>query len=43
VTKEDCSKDKFRDFPAARNRGDCVSFVATEGRNELGKNVAGAP
>ena len=43
VTKEDCAKDKFKDFPAATNHGDCVSFVSTGGRNELGKNVPGAP
>lgn len=35
VSKNDCKKDGWRSFnnPTFRNQGDCVSFVATDGRN----------
>ena len=29
----DCLKEGWRNFPQFKNEGDCVSFVATEGRN----------
>ncbi len=39
--KEQCKKGGFRNFGGAfRNQGDCVSFVATQGKNEPGKNVS---
>ena len=43
VTKEACMRKDFRNFPDARNQGDCVSFVATDGKNELGQNVPQVP
>jgi hypothetical protein len=37
-TKEECKDGGFKDFPGFKNQGDCVSFVATKGKNEPGKN-----
>lgn len=37
----ECAGDGWRSFGVFKNRGDCVSFVATGGRNEPGKNVPG--
>jgi hypothetical protein len=34
VTKQECKKGGWRDFGVFKNQGDCVSFVATGGRNE---------
>lgn len=38
LTKEQCSDDGYEGF-GFKNRGDCVSFVETEGNNEPGKNL----
>ena len=33
TSKQDCKKGGWRAFPQFRNQGDCVSFVATRGKN----------
>jgi hypothetical protein len=33
ASKEDCKKGGWRDFEVFKNQGDCVSFVATGGKN----------
>ena len=33
TTKDDCKKDGWKDFGVFKNQGDCVSFVATGGKN----------
>jgi len=33
LTKADCKKGGWSEFGVFKNQGDCVSFVATEGRN----------
>jgi hypothetical protein len=33
-TKDDCINGGWRNFPGFRNQGDCVSFVATGGKNQ---------
>jgi hypothetical protein len=39
TTKEQCKNDGWRSFGTSfKNQGDCVSFVATNGRNEPGQN-----
>jgi hypothetical protein len=38
VSKEECTGDPGYEFFGFKNRGDCVSFVASEGKNEPGKN-----
>lgn len=38
TTKEECKQGEFRRFGIFKNQGDCVSFVATNGKNEPGKN-----
>jgi hypothetical protein len=44
LTRAACNKDSEIDLGSIfRNQGDCVSFVATDGRNEPGRNVPGAP
>jgi hypothetical protein len=35
-TKEDCKQGGWRRFGRFRNQGDCISFVATGGRNPPG-------
>jgi hypothetical protein len=38
-TKQDqCKSGGWRDFPGFRNQGDCVSFVATKGKNPPAKS-----
>ena len=40
TTTEQCKKGGWRDFGLLfKNQGDCVSFVATGGKNEPGKNL----
>ena len=34
TTTSDCRKGGWRNFPGFKNQGDCVSFVATEGKNQ---------
>lgn len=33
TTKDQCKRGGWRDFPHFKSQGDCVSFVATEGKN----------
>ena len=33
TTKDDCKNGGWKSFPGFKNQGDCVSFVATHGRN----------
>jgi hypothetical protein len=46
-TKEECKKNGWKNFenpdgsPMFKNQGDCVSYVATHGKNEPGQNVPG--
>jgi hypothetical protein len=39
TSADQCKKGGWRDFPAFNNQGDCVSFLATHGKNEPGKNL----
>jgi hypothetical protein len=40
TTKQQCKKGGWKDFGLLfKNQGDCVSFVATGGKNEPGKNL----
>ena len=39
----DCKKGAWEDWGVFKNQGDCVSYVATDGKNEPGQNVPGAP
>jgi hypothetical protein len=34
ITKRDCKKGGWKAWPAFKNQGDCVSYVATGGRNK---------
>lgn len=34
ATKDDCKKGGWQEFGVFKNQGDCVSWVATEGRNQ---------
>jgi hypothetical protein len=36
TSKEQCKNGGWRDFGVFKNQGDCVSFVATQGRNPPG-------
>jgi hypothetical protein len=33
TSKDQCKNGGWRNFPGFKNQGDCVSFVATHGRN----------
>jgi hypothetical protein len=37
ISKDDCKNAGWRNFGVFKNQGDCVSYVATEGRNPGGK------
>jgi hypothetical protein len=39
TTKAECAEDGFATFGIFKNQGDCVSYVATRGRNEPGQNT----
>ena len=39
----DCKKGAWEDWGVFKNQGDCVSYVATQGKNEPVQNVPGAP
>lgn len=39
----DCKKGAWEDWGIFKNQGDCVSYIATQGKNEPGQNVPGAP
>ena len=39
----DCKKGAWEDWGVFKNQGDCVSFIATQGKNEPGQNVPGSP
>lgn len=44
LTADMCKKGGWMTFqPLFKNQGDCVSYVATNGKNEPGQNVPGAP
>ena len=43
ATGEDCGANDLSSPSIFRNRGDCVSFVATRGKNEPGQNVPNVP
>jgi hypothetical protein len=36
--KDQCKNDRWKMYGVFENQGDCVSFVATGGKNEPGKN-----
>jgi hypothetical protein len=36
TSKDQCKNDGWRNFPGFKNQGDCVSFVATGGKNPPG-------
>jgi hypothetical protein len=38
TSKEQCKNAGWRNFPGFKNEGDCVSFVATGGKNDSGQN-----
>ena len=40
-TTDDCKKGGWERYGIFRNQGDCVSWVATHGKNEPGKNQPG--
>jgi hypothetical protein len=40
-TCDDCKKGGWQRYGVFRNQGDCVSWVATHGKNEPGKNEPG--
>jgi hypothetical protein len=40
-TRADCKQGGWQRYGTFRNQGDCVSWVATHGKNEPGKNVPG--
>jgi hypothetical protein len=40
-TADDCKKGGWQRYGVFRNQGDCVSWVATHGKNEPGKNQPG--
>jgi hypothetical protein len=40
-TAEDCKQGGWERYGIFRNQGDCVSWVATHGKNEPGKNQPG--
>jgi hypothetical protein len=37
-TRDDCKNGGWERYGVFRNQGDCVSWVATHGKNEPGKN-----
>jgi hypothetical protein len=39
ASKDECRNGGWRNFPGFKNQGDCVSFVATGGKNPPGKNT----
>jgi hypothetical protein len=38
TARQQCKSGGWRNFPGFKNEGDCVSFVATGGKNEAGQN-----
>jgi hypothetical protein len=43
ATTAECKNGGWEAFGVFKNQGDCVSWVATQGKNEPGQNVPGAP
>ena len=37
TSKDQCKKDGWKVYGVFKNQGDCVSFIATGGRNEPGQ------
>jgi hypothetical protein len=38
TSKDQCKNNGWRNFPGFKNEGDCVSFVATGGKNPPGQH-----
>jgi hypothetical protein len=43
ITTAECKDGGWEAYGVFENQGDCVSYVATHGKNEPGKNVPGVP
>jgi hypothetical protein len=43
ITTAECKNGGWEAYGVFKNQGDCVSYVATQGKNEPGQNVPGAP
>jgi hypothetical protein len=43
ITTAECKNGGWEAYGVFKNQGDCVSYVATHGKNEPGQNVPGAP
>lgn len=43
TSAEQCKGEGYKEFPGFKNRGDCVAFVETGGKNEPGQNLPGVP
>ena len=43
TTTAECKDGGWEAYGVFKNQGDCVSYVATQGKNEPGQNVPGAP
>jgi hypothetical protein len=43
TSKEQCKNGGWRNFPGFKNEGDCLSFVATRGRNQPSGSQGGSP
>jgi hypothetical protein len=41
TTTQHCNKDGWKAYGVFKNQGDCVSYVATHGKNEPGQNIPG--
>lgn len=43
ISTSECKNGGWEAYGVFKNQGDCVSYVATQGKNEPGQNVPGAP
>lgn len=43
ITTAECKDGGWEAYGVFNNQGDCVSYVASQGKNEPGQNVPGAP
>lgn len=43
ITTAECKSGGWEAYGVFKNQGDCVSYVATQGKNDPGQNVPGAP
>ena len=39
ATKDQCKNNGWRNYTVFKNQGDCVSYVATKGKNPPGKKT----